>query len=124
MEITLPEAIKEVIKKANFFDGIVKGLHESAKVLDSGNAQVCFFAEDCQEPTYAKLVKALCSEHQVPLLTIPTKVDLGEMVGLCKFDPEGRPRKVVGCSCAVIKDFGEESDALKKLQEHIDSSRT
>ena len=41
-EITLPEAIKEVIRKANFSDGIVKGLHESAKVLDSGQAQVCF----------------------------------------------------------------------------------
>ena len=36
--MTVPEAIKEVIKKANFSDGIVKGLHESAKVLDSGQA--------------------------------------------------------------------------------------
>ena len=68
-------------------------------------------------------MKALCSEHQVPLLKIPTKVDLGEMVGLCKLDAEGRPRKVVGCSCAVIKDFGEETDALKKLTDHIKSSK-
>ncbi len=28
---------------------------------------------------------------------------LGEWVGLCKIDREGKPRKVVGCSCVVIK---------------------
>ena len=28
---------------------------------------------------------------------------LGEMVGLCKIDKDGNPRKVVGCSCVVVK---------------------
>lgn len=28
---------------------------------------------------------------------------LGEWVGLCKIDREGKPRKVVGCSCVVVK---------------------
>lgn len=36
-----------------------------------------------------------------------TQVDdnkkLGEWVGLCKIDREGKPRKVVGCSCVVVK---------------------
>jgi len=28
---------------------------------------------------------------------------LGEWVGLCKIDKEGKPRKVVKCSCVVVK---------------------
>ena len=28
---------------------------------------------------------------------------LGEWVGLCKIDKEGKPRKVVRCSCVVVK---------------------
>jgi len=32
--------------------------------------------------------------------------------GLCKIDREGNPRKVVGCSCVVVRDYGEESEGL------------
>ena len=28
---------------------------------------------------------------------------MGEWVGLCKIDKDGKPRKIVKCSCVVIK---------------------
>ena len=34
------------------------------------------------------------------------KEELGEWVGLCKIDKDGKPRKVVKCSCVVIKVMG------------------
>lgn len=37
------------------------------------------------------------------VLQIEDKEELGEWVGLCKIDKEGKPRKVVKCSCAVVK---------------------
>lgn len=37
------------------------------------------------------------------LLKVDDNKKLGEWVGLCKIDREGKPRKVVGCSCVVIK---------------------
>lgn len=74
------------------------------------------------------------------------------MIQLCKIDSEGKARKVVGCSCVVVKvrivihrsifmmfhcnglssdlvlhwpvcfqDFGEESDGLNVVQQHIKS---
>lgn len=36
-------------------------------------------------------------------LQVESKEELGEWVGLCKIDKEGKPRKVVKCSCVVVK---------------------
>ncbi|CAJ0835527.1 20042_t:CDS:2 [Entrophospora sp. SA101] len=46
---------------------------------------------------------------------------LGEWAGLCKIDREGNPRKVVGCSCVVVKDYGEDSEARNVLLEYFKS---
>ena len=52
---------------------------------------------------YKKLVQALCNEHQIPLIKVDNNKKLGEWSGLCKIDAVGKPRKVVGCSCVVVK---------------------
>ncbi|MFO0131556.1 MAG: ribosomal L7Ae/L30e/S12e/Gadd45 family protein [bacterium] len=35
---------------------------------------------------YKKIVKALCKENNVPLMTIKTGTSLGEYIGICKYD--------------------------------------
>ncbi|KAL8215815.1 hypothetical protein R6Q57_022652 [Mikania cordata] len=40
---------------------------------------------------------------------------------LCKIDSEGKARKVVGCSCLVVKDYGEETEGLHIVQEYVKS---
>jgi small subunit ribosomal protein S12e len=52
---------------------------------------------------YKKLVQALCNEHQIPLIKVDNNKKLGEWAGLCKIDNTGKARKIVGCSCVVIK---------------------
>ncbi|KAE8658115.1 hypothetical protein F3Y22_tig00116975pilonHSYRG00252 [Hibiscus syriacus] len=39
---------------------------------------------------------------------------------LCKIDSEGKARKVVGCSCVVVKDYGEQHEAVEVVQQHKD----
>ncbi|XP_018327115.1 40S ribosomal protein S12 [Agrilus planipennis] len=91
------QALQEVLKNALVHDGLVRGLHEAAKALDKRQALLCVLAENCDEPMYKKLVTALCSEHQIPLIKVDKNKMLGEWAGLCKIDSAGKARKVVGC---------------------------
>jgi small subunit ribosomal protein S12e len=112
-------ALKIVLKNALIHDGLARGLHECAKSLDQRKAQLCVLASSCNEPAYTKLVEALCAEHGVNLMKVSDGKQLGEWAGLCKVDKEGAARKVVKCSCVVVREFGEESPALNVLQEHF-----
>ena len=116
-------ALKAVLRSAGFADGLAKGLHEAAKALDKREAHFCVLAENCDEPDYVKLVEALCKEHSIPLIKIADKKLIGEWCGLCKYDKEGKARKVVGCSCAVVKDYGNEEQGKVVLQHYFDSKK-
>merc|ERR1712014_279240 len=85
----LPSAVKGVLKKALVADGVIRGLHEVAKHIDAGKAQVVFLAESCNEPTYKKLVQGLSLEKNVPLIDVSDNKTLGEWSGLCKIDKDG-----------------------------------
>lgn len=115
----LMDAVPKVLKKSLMHDGLVRGLHETAKALDAKRVQCCFLSSSCNEEAYSKLVRALCKANNVPLIDVPDSKDLGQWSGLCKIDKEGQPRKIVGASCVAIIDYGEESPAMNFLQQHI-----
>eukprot|EP00612_Vaucheria_litorea_P005731 CAMPEP_0171459980 /NCGR_PEP_ID=MMETSP0945-20130129/5036_1 /TAXON_ID=109269 /ORGANISM="Vaucheria litorea, Strain CCMP2940" /LENGTH=139 /DNA_ID=CAMNT_0011986085 /DNA_START=15 /DNA_END=434 /DNA_ORIENTATION=- len=114
-------ALKDVLKKALIHDGLARGLHESVKALERRQAHLCVLATNCTEPAYLRLIEALCSEHSINLIKVADQMELGEWVGLCKYDDEGKPRNLVKCSCCVVKDYGEQSEALNVLLEHFKS---
>ncbi|XP_021092556.1 40S ribosomal protein S12 isoform X2 [Heterocephalus glaber] len=109
-------ALQEVLKTALIHDGLARGIREAAKALDKRQAHLCVLASNCDEPMYVKLVEALCAEHQINLIKVDDNKKLGEWVGLCKIDREGKPRKVVGCSCVVVKanNSGSKGPCLQK----------
>merc|ERR1719298_169797 len=115
----LPTAIRKVLKNAMVVDGCIRGLHEVAKHIDAGKAQVVFLAESCNEPTYKKLVQGLALEKNVPLIDVSDNKQLGEWAGLCKIDKDGLPRKVVGASCVCVGDFGEEGMAYNYMMKYL-----
>ncbi|KAK8513584.1 hypothetical protein V6N12_052762 [Hibiscus sabdariffa] len=113
-------ALPLVVRKSKAHGGLARGLHEAAKAIEKHNAHLCILADDCDQPDYVKLVKALCADHNVKVLRAPSSKTLGEWAGLCKIDSEGKARKVVGCSCVVVKDYGEQHEAVEVVQQHKD----
>ncbi|KAL8215814.1 hypothetical protein R6Q57_022651 [Mikania cordata] len=75
-------ALQLVLRKSLAHGGLVRGLHEAAKVIEKHAALLCVLAEDCNQPDYQKLVKALCADHNVSLVTVPAAKTLGEWAGL------------------------------------------
>ncbi|KAK3091399.1 hypothetical protein FSP39_019631 [Pinctada imbricata] len=116
-------ALQEVLKTSLIHDGLARGLHECAKALDKRQAHLCVLANNCDEPMYVKLVEALCTEHGINLLKVDDNKKLGEWAGLCKIDKEGKARKIVGCSCVVVKDYGKESQALDVLNDYFKTKK-
>ncbi|XP_043833378.1 40S ribosomal protein S12-like [Dromiciops gliroides] len=112
-------ALQEVLKTALIHDGLAREIHEAAKALDKHQAHLCIIASNCDEPIDVKLVEALCAEHQINLIKVDDNKKLGEWVGLCKIDREGKPGKVVGCSFVVVQDYGKEFQAKDVIEENF-----
>ena len=93
--IDINTALQEVLKTALIHDGLAPGTGEAVKALDKHQAHLRVLASNRDEPMYVKLVEALCAEHQINLIKVDDNKKLGEQVGLCKIDREGKPRKVV-----------------------------
>ena len=73
-----------MLKKAQAYDGLARGLHETTRAIEKQQAQLCILADDCDQPDYKKLIEALCSEKSVPLLTVEDRETLGAMSGVSK----------------------------------------
>eukprot|EP00727_Mastigamoeba_balamuthi_P006677 m51a1_g263 putative 40S ribosomal protein S12e (168) ;mRNA; r:231886-232389 len=117
--LDLRSALREVLRKALVYDQLARGLHECAKALDRGKATLCVLAADCEEEPYVRLVEALCGARGINLVKVPEAKQLGEWAGLCKIDKEGVARKVVSCSCVVVREVKEGDAAAQFLYEHF-----
>ncbi|GAM26782.1 hypothetical protein SAMD00019534_099570 [Acytostelium subglobosum LB1] len=116
-------ALNKVLKESLSVCGLSRGLHEVVKALDKRSARLCILADDCDEQNYVRLIKALCAEHSIPLITVEESKKLGEWAGLCKLDKEATARKIVACSSVAINTFGKESEEYKFLMEYVEKNR-
>ncbi|XP_040305047.1 40S ribosomal protein S12-like, partial [Herpailurus yagouaroundi] len=114
-------ALQEVLKTTLIHGGLARGICKAAKALDTRQARLCLLASNWDEPLSVCQVggEALCVEHQINLINVDDDGKLGEWVGLCKINREGKSYKVVGCSCVVVKTIcGRESQAKDVIEEY------
>ncbi|XP_045144663.1 40S ribosomal protein S12-like [Echinops telfairi] len=110
-------ALQEGLKTALVHDGPARGNVDAAKALEQRH--LCVLASTCDEPVDVQWVDALCARHHVDRIQVDDRQKLGEWAGLCTTDRAGKPRKGVGCSCAVVKDYGKESQAKDVTEEYF-----
>ena len=70
-------ALQTVLKTAVVHNGVAKGLNEATRALDKRQAHLCILAKSCNYAEYTRLIEALCSEHNIPLLRIDDSKKLG-----------------------------------------------
>lgn len=75
-------AVELVLRKAADCRGLTRGLNEAARTIDKHAALLCVLAEDCNNPDFVKLIKALCADNNVPLILVPSGKNLGEWAGV------------------------------------------
>lgn len=106
---TLNQSLQKLIQVASNELFLSKGLHEVTKALESSKKPLfVVLAEDCNEAKYKQLIEALCKQHKVKLVKVPSRMELGAMAGFGKKDPTGTVRNVVGCSSLAVREVNQE----------------
>ena len=110
----IAEKAYELVNKARTTGGkIKKGVNETTKTVERGEAKFVVIAEDVNPPEVVLHLPYLCEEKKVPYLYVPSKARLGQAAGI----------QVAASSVAVI-DPGAAKDLLNELVKTYNELRT
>jgi len=121
-ELTKETAIREIIQTALNVNGVLKGVSETLKALESGRVLLIFLAEDCDNTQYKETLTALANEHKVKVIQVESWEFLKDCcrLGLPSerirqiAEDKGKEAKIKPrCSSAAIVDFGVDCSNVK-----------
>ena len=113
----LAEAALEALRRARETSSlgkkaIRKGVNETTKAIERGQAKLVLIAEDVDPPEIVAHLPILCDEKGVPYIYVPSKEDLGKAAGIN-----------VAASSACIIDPGDAEDMVKEIIEAVKQLR-
>ena len=103
----LAEAALEALRRARESAGkkaIKKGVNETTKAVERGQAKLVLIAEDVDPPEIVAHLPILCDEKGVPYIYVPSKAELGKAAGIN-----------VAASSACIIDPGDAKDLVEQI---------
>ena len=111
-------AIQTLISESISQRLFARGLNEACRNIEQRQATLCLLANNCDNSEYLKTVEGLCKESSppVPIIKVDSNEDLGKWAGLCRYDSEGNPKKIVKCSCFLIKSWPKDSEAVSFIK--------
>ena len=89
-----------------------KGVNETTKSVERGEAKLVVIAEDVNPPEIVAHLPLLCDEKKIPYIYVPSKQELGKAAGI----------EVSASSVAVI-DPGQASNLLEAIVDKIKELR-
>ena len=99
------EKALEIVELARETGKIRRGVNETTKAIERGEAKLVVVAEDVTPPEIVMHLEPLCQEKNVPIVKVPSKTDLGRAAGLD-----------VGTSSVAVVNPGQAEPHLKSLQ--------
>ena len=102
------EALKLIEEVRREGGKVRKGVNETTKAIERGQAKLVFIAMDVNPPEIVMHLPPLCEERGVPYLFVPSKEALGKAAGI------ERP-----ASSAAIVDPGRVGDKLQRIIQKI-----
>lgn len=95
----------EAIEIAKNTGKIKKGVNETTKAVDRGQAKLVVIARDVNPKEILMHFPALCEEKKVPLVIVPSKNDLGAAAGI----------ELGTTAVAVVKE-GNSKDLINEIE--------
>ncbi|MBI2084211.1 MAG: 50S ribosomal protein L7ae [Candidatus Aenigmarchaeota archaeon] len=106
----LGEKTLQAVEAARNTGKIRKGVNESTKAVERGNARLLVIASDVDPEEIVMHLPALCDEKRIPYIYVPMKTELGRAAGLD-----------VQSSAICIVDAGEGDDLVKEIVKGIEA---
>lgn len=97
-------SVYEIVETARKSGKIEKGINETTKAIERGNAKLVVIAEDVQPAEITQHLPALCKEKGIPFITVDSKKKLGASAGI----------NVAAAAVAII-DAGDATSQLAQL---------
>ncbi len=105
--------ILELVQTARDTGGKVrKGVNETTKAIERGEALFVVIAEDVNPPEIVAHLPLLCDDKKVPFAYVPSKEELGKAAGI-----------EVPASSVAIVDAGQAKSLLEALVDKINELR-
>ena len=127
-QLTRETAIHTVLNTASHHGGLVKGVRETMKAIESQQAKIVFIAEDCDNDEYKNKVTLFAKQNGVPVIEVATWVELKDA---CKLglnsallqkiaEEIGKEAKMKPrCSTCTITNWGEDTEARLFLEKEL-----
>ncbi|HIE23084.1 MAG TPA: 50S ribosomal protein L7ae [Candidatus Korarchaeota archaeon] len=101
--------IYELVELVRTTDGKVrKGINETTKMVERGEAKLVVIAEDVDPPEIVAHLPILCEERDVPYTYVPSKRELGKRAGID-----------VSASSVAIIDPGQAENLMRAIIDKI-----
>ncbi len=110
--LDLKTKILEIVEASANAKGLKKGINETTKAVERGNAKIVVLAEDVEPKEIVMHFPSLCKEKKIEYAYVPKREELGKAAGL----------KVPTAAVAVVKSGSAEKE-LEKVIKKLESTK-
>ena len=107
-EKQLVEKAYEAVEIAKTSGKLKRGTNEATKAIEKGLAKLVVVAKDTAPAEIIMHLEPLCKEKKIPLVTVPSKAELGTAAGM-----------PIGTSTVAIVQEGEAKNIIKQISDSL-----